>query len=310
MVFDRVPSRRRLLPGFLLAVLLSSLSACAKKHADADDDLPIRPAATSASSAGPNRPASAPAVALPSIAPRNVDEGRTSDGRLWLPKYEIRRDDGDQNATVLAAWSACATRGMGLCTESQWDRACSVDSALGALETWTVTFSGQNGFVVRGGQGGCSARKVAPGSETSPSRAGVCCDPAVAISSENQNKGFLMTVADKMTRYERGIEKKSGAALAPFIDDTIGFFAKTYSHDQMVSKYDAWFRQWPDQWTVYDVCDVTIHPGVEATWTGDCTTTAAKGGEVAFVTTRYTWSGTGKVQRIEEVKVHRKFGAP
>lgn len=307
MRFDSLCSGNRAPPVVTLAVLVLFGTACAKKRADVEDDVPIRPATPSPSTSAAT---TVVAAALPAFAARTIEDGRTSDGRAWLPKFGIRRDEGDQNATLLAAWSACATKGMGLCTESQWDRACGVDSTLGAIETWTVTFSGPGAFVIRGGPSGCTARKVAPGSEASPTRAGACCDPAVAISSDNKNKAFLITVSDKMTRYEKGINKKSGAALAPFIEDSIGFFAKTYDHDQMVSKYDAWFRQWPEQWTVYDLCDVTIQPGVEATWTGDCTTTAQKAGEVAFVTTRYTWSGRGKVQRVEEVKVHRKFGAP
>lgn len=297
----------------ILAVVVASSSACSKKSVEADEDVPLRPRASSSatSTATPTAVADAPGAAeLPAFEARTIEPGQTSDGRAWVPKFGIRRDKGDQNATLLAAWSACATRSMGLCTESQWDRACSLDSALGAFESWTVTFSATTGFVTRGGPTGCSARKVVPGTEATPMRAGVCCDPAVAIATENKNKSFLITVSDKMTRYQKGINKKSGAALAPFIDDSIAFFARTYDHDRMVAKYDAWFRQWPDQWTVYDVCDVMLHPGVEATWTGDCTTTTQKAGEVAFVTTRYTWSGQGKVQRIEEMKVHRKFGAP
>jgi serine/threonine protein kinase len=258
----------------------------------------------------PRSAAAAAGTVLAELGPLTIGQGNAPDERRWLPDFQLRRDKGDENATVLAAYGACSTKGMALCTESQWTRACSMDPSIGAIETWTVTFSGASGFVVRGGSGGCTARRVVGGSETSAMRAGVCCDPVVAIRSENQNKTFLTTVSSRMTRYERGILKRSGAALAPSLDEQVTFLGKPYSRDALVSTYDAWFRRWPDQWTLYDTCDVTIQPGGEATWTADCATTAQKGGEVAFVTTRYVWSAEGKVVSIQEAKVHRRFAPP
>ncbi len=299
------------------------LAGCSrKKRSSGDDDLPIPPEATSAStgaaaSAGTHEPAavahaqtSAGAKPIPDLAPRLVPAGRVPGSRAWLPKFKLQRDPGDQNRTVLGAFKACAANGMALCTDAQWARACAADASVGAVETWTATFSADSGLVVRGGEGGCSAHKVVSAGQASPSRAGVCCDPAVAIITTNQNAAFLMTVSGKMTRYERGILKESGAALGPLIDDSIRFFASTFTHDQMVSRYDAWFRQWPDQWTIYDTCDVTIQPGIDATWTADCATTAQRAGKLAFVSTRYIWSGEGRVRGVKETNVFRKFTAP
>jgi hypothetical protein len=302
--------------GYLVALLAvgSIVVSCGKKSTPHDDDIAIRPvsppAVRSAAVAASSVPPGAPTGTMPPFGPKVIDAGAVREGGAWLPKFTIRRDDGDTNKPFLDAYKACADRGMALCSVAQWERACSVDSQLGAIETWTLSASGAEGFIVRGG-GGCSSSKVVPGHDQSVSRAGVCCDRAVAITTTNRNKAFLMTVADKMLRYENGLNKKSGAALSPYIDDSISFFGRTYDHDQMVAKYDSWFRQWPDQWTVYEACDVTLQgSGDDATWTADCPTTTSKAGEVAAVTTRYLWTARGKVQRIEETKVHRKFSAP
>ncbi|MBI4700155.1 MAG: hypothetical protein HY744_03135 [Deltaproteobacteria bacterium] len=315
-----IPSR-----SWLALALALAPWACSKER-PRDDDVPIRPSALAptpaapAVSAAPAAATGAPATALPPgqsaaipvLAATPVPPGSSPDGRVWLPKFSIRRDDGDQNATVLQAFARCAERGLALCTESQWERACGEDAAVGAIETWTVTFSGTDDFVVRGGQGGCSGRKLARGSERSPARAGACCQRGVGISSQNENRTFLAATSNKMTRYEAGMTRRAGAALGPFIDETINFFGKSYDHDTMVAKYDAIFAAERDQWTVYDTCEVAIQPapgpGEEAIWTADCRATTERAGKVAFVTHRYTWSCSGKVQRIEEIRVHRGFG--
>lgn len=255
---------------------------------------------------GTSEPARAAATTYPA---RSIAAGTDANG-TWTPAFSIRRDDGDAGLTYLAAYNRCASQGLALCTETQWSRACAEDPALGAIETWTASPSGGEGFVVRGGST-CAARRVASAGETSATRGGECCDRAVGIRTTNMNDTFLITAAKRMLDYENALRRRDTAALARLYDDQVRFISKDFSRDALVKESARYFGQFPDQWILYDTCETRIDKGAETTLVSDCTAVSHRKGELAVVIQHFVRGGAQTaIQVLTESRVLRKFSPP
>ena len=111
---------------------------------------------------------------------RSVPRGGVAAGVLGTPR---QRREG---LPWLAAAERCRDRGLALCTEAQWSRACEVSPDSASTETWTASADGARGFVARGGAR-CEERRVAEG--PSASRAGACCTWAIALRGRDGDGG-------------------------------------------------------------------------------------------------------------------------
>lgn len=101
------------------------------------------------------------------------------DGDWTMAPYAFSA--GQAGQTWELARRACIDRGMDLCSERQWERACGQDPSLAERPSWTVDYEANGDrWVVRGG-GGCAARSAARARETDPNRDGMCCDPRASI---------------------------------------------------------------------------------------------------------------------------------
>ena len=271
---------------------------------------PIQAQATTHPAATPSASLAAstevPQAKPPAYPQKSIQSGESPEASAWLPAFSVMRQDGDLGVTMLAAQDACATRGMALCTETQWARGCAEDSALGAIETWTSSAAADQGFVVRGGQG-CIGRKVVPGTDTSPFRAGVCCERAVGITTSNKSKAFMMATSEKLLAFEKALNGANTGALRGLFDDQVTFYGKSYDSSKLMATYDGYFREHRPQWTHFERCEVTLQSATE-TWTAECTTTSRRGTDVASVIQRQVRGGPkGLIRLVEDAKVFRKF---
>lgn len=274
---------------------------------------PLVPTRLRGAPAGPSShvgPSSQPGRAGAAVMPaRSVAAGMDANG-TWTPAFSIRRDDGDVGLTYLTAYNRCASQGLALCTETQWSRACAEDPALGAIETWTASPSGGEGFVVRGGST-CAARRVVSAGESSPARGGECCDRAVGIRTTNTNEAFLITSSKRTLDYENALRRRDTAALSRLYDDNVQFLAKSFSRDALVQESGRYFRQYPDQWILYDTCETRIDKGAETTLVSDCTAVSQRKGELAVVVQHFVRGGNqSAIQVLTESRVFRKFSPP
>jgi hypothetical protein len=242
------------------------------------------------------------------FAPRSVAAGTAGNG-AWTPAFKIEREEGATGLAYLAAQQRCIGGSMTLCTETQWERACGEDPAIGGTETWTLSASA-DGFVVRGGAN-CSARQVQRGGETSQARATVCCERAVGIRTGNKNDAFLKSSAKRVLDLERANNRRDVATLGGLYDEQVEFLGRTYARADLLKEAQKYFRQFPDQWLFYDTCDTRIDKGAEVTLVSDCVAVGHRGGEVAVVIQQIVHGGPeSHIQKLSEPRTIRKYSPP
>ncbi len=281
---------------------------CAEPAPKASGD--VKPAVSGGTPATSGSPAASAGGAAPGAYPvRAIAAGADASG-VWTPGYSLRRDEGDGGLAYIPAAQRCVSKGLALCTETQWSRACAVDATLGQVETWTASPSAAEGFVVRGGST-CAGRRVVDATDTSPARAATCCERAVGIKSKNTNVAFLMTSARRMLEYENALRRRDSAALRKLYDDNVQFFARPMSLDTVIKESEGYFRQFPDQWIIYDVCETSILKDGEDKLVTDCTAVAQRKGELAVVVQQLVRGGPEtRIQKLTEPRTFRKFSAP
>ena len=207
----------------------------------------VAPAPPSAAGVAP--PAAPPP--LPALPSRKVASKTLADGSL-LGEFSFERVAGDEGMAWLAAEDACVSAGKHLCTSTQWQAACEADPAVSEVETWTLTPERDAGFVVRGGAAGCGRKKVAPGPQASPFRAGACCTPAFAASGRDIQPAMLRAMAKNVLDFERTLNTRRASALAGFFDERVQVFLKEKSRAEAVSVFEHEFGKYEDYAAVHD----------------------------------------------------------
>lgn len=298
-----------------LAAPLVIFAACSKPSGSSDAPPAVTTPATTATTAPP--PAATPTASArpdpPTYAPHKVSAGMV--GEVWTPGFEIVRDKGNLGLSYLDAQNKCTSTGKSLCTDTEWQRACDADAELSKIETWTTTGMGDSRFVVRGGgDAACRSRDVASGADKKPDRAAVCCDRTVGIKTTNHNEAFLKISAKRILDYEAAIKNRDSLALASQYDDKVTFLGKDYANAELVKKHEAFFKQLPDQWTIFDSCTVSIDKTNPADHKlrADCRTMFHRKGEVVVAMQRLVWGGnpTMKVQVIGDAVTTGQQQAP
>ncbi len=217
------------------------------------------------------------------IAPMKVAEGWFGDAR-WVPEFTLRRDAGGEGANFLEAQQRCMNGGLDVCTESQFERACSLDREVGAVELWTAT--GEAGKVVTRGGTGCADRSAAGPFEASPARTFACCSRVIAFETENKDPAFLSISERRMIDLEKGLRTGTPALegqLAPKVD----FFGSKLNQDEVIVKIGKARGTAP--WTIHDKCRLSADAAA-GTWTADCSKITKLPTNVGVATTRYLWN--------------------
>lgn len=271
-----------------------------------------KPSAAPPATAAPAAPTAA-ATAAATVAPKAADvpaypahkvpAGHAADG-TWTGPFEVVRVPGHLGLDYVKAMDECIGEGKALCTETQWTRACDADPSLAKIETWAASGSGDGRFVVRGGADGtCGTRSLAAADASVPVRAAVCCDRALGIRTSNKNEAFLKASSKHMLDYERSLRDRDLISLSNAYDDTVKFLGKDYARDALIKLHQRYFKAAPDQWTLFDTCDISIDKQqTEPRLLTDCRTLFHKKGKVYIAMQRFVRGGPlAKIQIIGDV---------
>jgi hypothetical protein len=291
-VISCAPMTRRQ-TGLILAVLAA---ACSKPTSEPPTPTPSASAPPVASVSAPVASAPAPSASAAAAEPPIYPEHRLPEGRLeggpWTVAFGIARAPGNLGLDQTAAQLQCVAAGKALCTEAQWDRACAADPELGKLETWTCSGVGGQRFIVRGGSAGCAAREVVDVTDLRPTRAAVCCDRAVAITTTNNNRAFMRAASQQLLKYERALRDQNTVALTDIYSDPVAYGGKQYPREQILKRHAADFRAYPKQWVLFDACEVNIgHLGAEVTLDSNCRTSFNRTGKTVVAMQKFVWGG-------------------
>jgi hypothetical protein len=292
-------------------VLISNMAGCCKREDAATTD-PSPALSSSAAAADASTPLG-PKVEIPSVARRTLKAGTVDGEDVWLSAFDAQRPEDTAGKGWLDARKACADEGLEMCTELQWVQACHDDASLGNHASWTMTGSGEKGFVVRGGDG-CSVRGVAAGFDKQQDRGVLCCKRSIGIRTTNTNKAFLMATSGRLANLEAALNRHDAAGVAALFDDQLRFYQSNVSRERAEALMSGSFRQYPDQWAVHDVCDVSLQStgDVETdTWTADCGKLVYRAGEVGLTKTVYVFGGPKtKLRSLTEPRILRAWSPP
>lgn len=267
------------------------------------------PAGSRATAAASATATAAAAKPLKSYGPKSIEAGETPDGETWVPAFKVQAFEGAAPASLADSHAACRSKTMALCTDSQWQRACSADAALAELETWTISPIGASGFVVRGGDGKCETRSEGTG-EASPGRAGVCCERVVATSGTNKHPAFRNTTSGKLLDYEKAINSLSASALRPLLSESIEYNESRHERNAYLKRAEGYFRGHPKHWILFDVCETSVQQA-EDTWTADCWSIKQVASQIIAIKERYVWGGvSGTLQSVTELRSRGLAAAP
>src|SRR5512141_1745393 len=174
-----------------LVACLVVVTGCKKKPNPADQVASVPSTQPSAPSSVPSVTASAataPSAGVALYAAHTIPPGGAPNG-TWTIAFAVEQKAGDLGLDWWGAVAHCTAEHLTLCTETQWLRACKADPDFGKIESWTLT-ADVPGAVVRGGDDGCKARKFVKTGDKSPTRAGICCERALGITSEDKTDQF------------------------------------------------------------------------------------------------------------------------
>ena len=266
-----------------MALLPLSCGLFGGKGNDAD-------ASTGSSASARASASAAPRVGLTSFERVSLPFGfAPPPGDAWTLGFGVERRAGDEGLDLAGAVKFCQARKEMVCTETQWQRACASNPKLGAMESWTLSAVGQRA-VVRGGKG-CLARKTAPPTQQVPTRVAVCCDRAVAISSEDKGLELLEGSAKRLLAWERAAARP-GPGLAKLLDESVVFHGRRRDAAGVTEALPR-----PDGSTLdlIDKCDVTTEKaGDETRFVSDCTQTHLSGDQISAKLLRIVHGGPDK----------------
>ena len=242
--------------------------------------------------------------AEPKLAQLNLThlpEGTGQSSASFFSAFDVARETGDENATLLEAQRACERKQLSLCTEGQWLRACELHPAIGTRASWTLT-TDPSGMIVRGGQG-CSSKALIVPETRSPDIVGVCCSRAVGMtSSGNTSAPFLKSTGNQILQVERVLNASNGPEFARLSASEVNFFGKRTSRDALVEVIN-WYGKKSSNY--FERCAVELRAsGVERGWLAECTGMQVGGSDmVSFVrTVRFM---EGQLDELRELKAPR-----
>jgi hypothetical protein len=232
-------------------------------------------------------------------------------GRGFIASYRLLAREAAVGLDFYGAAKQCADVAMTLCTEAQWIRACGLFPELGSVPSWTSSVKGEE-VVVRGGESCATEGRAAP-IERALSRFGMCCDRAIAVTTGNLQKPYLVTTADRVLVLERALNQRNVQALLDLSDSNIVIDEQPKTAAELRKSIEADFRSAPELVVLNDTCDVSVQAKkvtklqkrkkkkiVYQTqgWTADCRQTAILPGNVSGREVTYNFSAASKLREI------------
>jgi serine/threonine-protein kinase len=268
------------------------------------------PSATSSSAVEPPaRPSAVLGKPWAGTQFRQVAAGTLETKGMWLDGFRVvRRPEAAANQD--SAFRACGEIGLALCTESQWELACSAFPEVG--KDRSLTDSVETGNVVERGGEGCAARQLVP-SSSGGQQLGLCCERSIGMTSKNLQKQFLSSTGGVLEKLENALNQHETAALSELFDDKVKLDGVERSKAQVVALLAQTFKATPDLVVTHDRCEVTVQAdkvvkrtrkGRKVTsyetksWTASCEQVRHQRGEAVLARAEYVFSPASKLRGI------------
>jgi hypothetical protein len=247
-------------------------------------------------------PGAAGAAGRAVILPRQVPAGPAPNG-TWTVEFGLERVAGDENLTWSAAIAHCAEQKKTLCLETQWQRACELDATIGQLESWTLT-ADATGAAVRGGADGCKNRSLHPIDEPSPTRGGLCCDRAVAITGDDDSDEFRTMASKRVIEFETTMREANPESLGKAFASKLSLEGDELDRDAALSRLAEERKADPERQLCYDRCNIRLNSDeTPAPLIADCGVILRSQGKIRGYPQRIVFaSATGPVKYLGDPK--------
>jgi len=174
-----------------------------------------------------------------------------------------------------------------------------------------MTSGTEEGWIVRGGAG-CSSTAEAAGSDLSPTRIGLCCERAPAISSTQRGESWLKTANTYIGIVEDALNSTSPQKVVKLLADPAKLFTTRMTHEEALAdlRGDATrFAEWNHRLMACHA-DVGAEAGSFECDTVEPRVPKDKPGELSVFRMRFEY-GTPKLTYsvfADPVRVMRKWG--
>jgi hypothetical protein len=280
-------------------------TGCKKKPNPAEQIASVPSTQPSAPLSPPSASASAATSAAALYPARTIPAGGAPNG-TWTIAFAVEQKAGDLDLDWWGAVAHCSAEHLALCTETQWLRACKADPELGKLESWTLT-ADVPGAVVRGGSDGCKERKFVKTRDKSPTRAGVCCERALGITSEDKTDAFRELATKKVLAYEAALYEKKAEPLAKLYADTVTYLGSDLARAAVIKQQLDEAAGAPDSLTYFDHCDVKYaESGAAKDLLADCGVVAGAQGKVRGFAHRIAFGASDRIFYVGDPKGMKK----
>ena len=261
----------------------------------------------------PAAPALAVGVPWPGAQFRQVAAGALENGGPWLDGFRIVRRP-DAAPTLDRAFRACTEIGLALCTDAQWQLAC---SSFGEIaKDHALTDSLEPGGAVERGGGSCGEKKLVPPLNAGGQDLGLCCERSIGMSSKNLQKQFLSSTAGVLKKLENALNQHDVGALTDLFDDKVKLDGAERSKASVLGLFAQTFKATPDLIVTHESCDVSVQANkivkhskrgrkvststsYETTsWTAACKQIRHQRGEATLASAEYVFSPASKLRSL------------
>jgi hypothetical protein len=263
-------------------------------------------------------PASAPPAkgGFAGLPARDVPAGLSSKNNAWLDKFSVLRREDNQGLELNQAFARCTDAGKQLCTEAEWQRACDTFAEVGESPSWTDSVA--DGLAVVRGGGSCTQRVLSHETDHDAQRVGLCCDPAIAMTSASLQRPFLSSTAGIVLKLQRALNQHSVDAFLELAEDSVLLNGHPRDKASLKSLLTQSFASARDLVIVNDTCDVTVaakkvvtvtgkrwrrlkKTNYETTgWTAVCQQTRHRDGKAVSAKSSYEFSAISKLRAITD----------
>jgi hypothetical protein len=249
--------------------------------------------------------ATAPSAGIAPYAAHTIPAGGAPNG-TWTIAFAVEQKAGDLGLDWWGAVAHCSAEHLALCTETQWLRACKADPDFGKLESWTLT-ADVPGAVVRGGGDGCKERKFVKTGDKSPTRAGVCCERALGITSEDKADEFRELATKKVLAYEAALLEKKAEPLGKLYADKVTYSGNDLARAALIKQHLDEAASTPDSLTYFDHCDVKhAESGASKDLLADCGVVSGAKGKVRGFAERIAFAASDRIFYVGDPKGMKK----
>lgn len=239
------------------------------------------------------------------ILAREIPAGPAPNG-TWTIKFNLEHIAGDENLTWSEALAHCHEKGKELCLETQWQRACELDSSLGQFESWTLT-ADFPGAAVRGGADGCKTRSFRKIDEKSPTRIGLCCDRAIAVSSDDKSDEFRAAATKRVLDFEAALGTATAETLGKEFADKLSLEGNELDRAAALTKLAEERKDDAERVAFYDHCSIKLSEDNPPLLLADCGVILRSQGKTRGFAQRIAFAGpNGPVTYLGDPKAMKQ----